>query len=266
MRAMEIGIALLGLVCALLVNLLADNLPQRRLMQAPCCRACENPREPDIWLAVVSLLGRKDNCSQCGARRSRRDVLVELSLVIIALWLYGRDPAPGTFWPGLVVATIFTLIVVIDIEHRLILHVVSVPAGILILIMNSLDPSRGFLKSLAGGGAGFVLVFGMYLLGNLFGRYIAKVRKQEGDEVAFGFGDVMLGTMLGLTVGWSAILLALIFAIFAGGIFSLLYMLVMTIRDRYSAFQPIPYGPFLIFGAVLVYFFRESIVRFMAGG
>ena len=263
---MIVAVAALGLACGFLVNLLADNLPHRQPIQSPHCPACGAPRETANWLAILALIRFRLRCPYCGTRRAWREVVIELSLIVIALWLYFRNPPPGVFWPALTVATIFTLIVVIDVEHRLILHVVSVPSGILILIMNSLDPSRGFIKSLAGGGAGFIFVLCMYLLGGIFGRHIARARGNGEDEVAFGFGDVMLGTMLGLTVGWPGIILALIFAVFAGGVFSLFYMLVMTLRDRYDAFQPIPYGPFLIFGASLVYFFREAIVHLMPVG
>lgn len=263
---MIVAVAILGLACGFLVNLLADNLPYRHSIQSPHCLACGAPRKPASWIAIFTFLRFKWRCSYCDTRRAWRDVVVELSLIVITLWLYFRDPTPGVFWPALIVATIFTLIVVIDVEHRLILHVVSVPSGLLILIVNSFDPSRGFIKSLAGGGAGFAFVLCLYLLGGVFGRHIANSREDGEDEVAFGFGDVMLGTMLGLTVGWPGIILALIFAIFAGGVFSLFYMLVMTLRDRYNAFQPIPYGPFLIFGASMVYFFREAIVHLMPAG
>jgi prepilin signal peptidase PulO-like enzyme (type II secretory pathway) len=259
---MVVVIAFLGLFSAVLVNLLADNLPRRQGIRQPHCLACGAPRAVGTWLGSLAILRRQRACPYCGTTRSCRDFLVEFALIVIALWLYIRDPRAGVFWPALIIAVIFSLIVVIDIEHRLILHVVSIPSGLIILFLNSLDPSRGFLKSLAGGGAGFAFVFCMFLLGGLFGRTIARVRDEANDEVAFGFGDVILGTMLGFTVGWPGIILALIFAIFAGGIFSLFYMLVMTLRDRYSVFQPIPYGPFLIFGASLVYFFRDSIVRF----
>ncbi len=263
---MIIVVAILGLACGIFVNLLADNLPRRQPVQASHCLACGAPRRTVNWIAGLAFLRFKRRCPYCESRRAWRDVLVEFSLIFVAIWLYARDSTPGVFWPALIVATIFTLIVVIDIEHRLILHVVSVPSGLLILTLNSFDPSRGFWKSLAGGGGGFVFVLCLYLLGGVFGRHISRLREDEEGEVAFGFGDVMLGTMLGLTVGWPGIILALIFAIFAGGVFSLFYMLVMTLRERYNAFQPIPYGPFLIFGASLMYFFREAIVRFAPAG
>ena len=263
---MIVAIVILGLFSAALVNQLADILPRRQRIRPPHCLACGAPRGAGAWLGSLAFLRMQRRCPYCGTSRSWRDGVVEVGLVAIAVGLYVRDPSASVFWSALIIAVIFSLIVVIDIEHHLILHVVSIPSGLIILFINSFDPSRGFQKSLVGGGAGFLFVFCMFLLGGIFGRYIARVREDANDEVAFGFGDVMLGTMLGLTVGWPGIVLALIFAIFAGGIFSLFYMLFMTLRDRYSAFQPIPYGPFLIFGASLVYYFRESIVGFFLLG
>jgi len=73
------------------------------------------------------------------------------------------------------------------------------------------------------------------------------------EEVAFGFGDVVLAGVIGLAVGYPGITLALLLGIFAGGLFSLGFILVMVLRRRYEAFMPIPYSPFLILGGMVVY-------------
>ena len=117
-----------------------------------------------------------------------------------------------------------------------------------------LDPARGAIKTLLGGLAGLAIVMILYWMGGLFSRLVARLRGQELDEVAFGFGDVTLAGVIGLTVGWPGVVLALVLGILAAGIFSMGYVIVMTLRRRYSAFSPIPYGPFLILGALLVYF------------
>jgi prepilin signal peptidase PulO-like enzyme (type II secretory pathway) len=60
--------------------------------------------------------------------------------------------------------------------------------------------------------------------------------------------------VVGLAVGWPGVLVALLLGIFAAGGFSLGYLVWMAARRRYSAFTPLPYGPFLILGALAVYF------------
>ena len=110
----------------------------------------------------------------------------------------------------------------------------------------------GAAKSLQGGLAGAVAFFLLYLLGLLFARAVGRARGRALDEVAFGFGDVTLAGLIGLAVGWPGVVIALFFGVLAAGLFSLAYLLWMLLRGRYAAFLPIPYGPFLIAGALFI--------------
>jgi prepilin signal peptidase PulO-like enzyme (type II secretory pathway) len=187
--------------------------------------------------------------------------LIELAMVAGAIWLYLRDPLPTTFWPAFIVFSIFLLIAVIDIEHRLILHVVTGPSALLIGLLGVLDPESGFQKILVGGVVGFGIVLGLYLLGGVFARLVARMRGQVLDEVVFGFGDVTLAGVLGLSVGYPGILAALFLGILAAGEYSLVYILFTFSRRKYEAFVPIPYGPFLLLGASIVYFGEQPLVE-----
>jgi leader peptidase (prepilin peptidase)/N-methyltransferase len=74
--------------------------------------------------------------------------------------------------------------------------------------------------------------------------------------VAFGYGDVRLGAFIGLVVGFPGVLSAIFVAILLGGLAGLLYWFVQAvIRRRYSMFTAIPYGPFLVVGAMWILFF-----------
>jgi leader peptidase (prepilin peptidase)/N-methyltransferase len=85
---------------------------------------------------------------------------------------------------------------------------------------------------------------------------LGKLRGEQIDEDALGFGDVNLSGVLGLLLGWPGITAGLFFAILFGGAVSLLVLLYMLVRRKYHAFQAIPYGPFLVAAAVVVLFFR----------
>jgi prepilin signal peptidase PulO-like enzyme (type II secretory pathway) len=167
-------------------------------------------------------------------------------------------PAPELYWPSFLLSTIMLLVIVIDLEHRLILHVVTGPAAILMGLLGSLDASRGPVKTVLGGAVGFLVVLGLFLLGGLFARLICRVRGQTLDEVAFGFGDVTLAGVIGLAVGFPGIVVALTLGVLAGGLFSLGYLLFMIARGRYVAFTPIPYSPFLVLGALVVFIGARS--------
>lgn len=188
-------------------------------------------------------------------------MLVELVGISGAALLYLRDPRLPVLLPAIAVGFVFLLIAVIDLEHRLIPHIVVLPAALVLGLMQALDPARGPAKTLLGGlaGAGSFLV--LYLLGEAFARLLARTRGRPLDEVAFGFGDVTLAGLIGLVVGWPAVVLALLVGVLAAGLYSLCYLLVMLARRRYTAFTAIPYGPFLLLGASLVYYGGKGLFQ-----
>lgn len=258
---MEILVALMGLGVGGLINALADSLPISRKAETPHCPSCTAPRSLLAWLGIGAFFSKNWRCPYCDTPRLWRTPLIEITMVAGSLWLYFRDPHPTVYWPGFLILSIFLLIAVIDIEHRLILHIVTGPSAILIGLLGVLDPERGLQKTLLGGVIGFVVVLGLYLLGGLFARFVARMRGQVLDEVAFGFGDVTLAGVLGLSVGYPGIIMALFLGILTAGEYSLVFIFFMLIRRKYTAFVPIPYGPFLILGASIVYFGGSSLVE-----
>jgi len=260
-------IGLLGLILGAAINGLADSLPRSRGLQRPHCRACGAPRPPRAWSSLLGLATGARRCAYCGISQAWRAPILEILAVAGSLWLYHRDPTAGVFWKGLLVSAVLLLIVVTDLEHRLIPHVVTGPAAIAFALLGAFDPSRGPLKTLAGGLVGLGLFYVLYLLGGVFARLVARRRGHPLDEVAFGFGDVTLAGVIGLAVGWPGVLVALVLGILAAGAYSLAYLLVLLIRRRYTAFIPIPYGPFMVLGALIVYFrLWTAVGAGLAGG
>ncbi len=261
----------LGLLAGVALNSLADNLPPdelgvRRRPAWPRCRYCGATHTPQHWLASMAVLVWRGRCERCGAPRRVRHVVVELGT---ALALSGAALWAGGDWlkflPAAVIVVIFTLIAVIDIEHRLILHVVIIPAAVIIGLMNSLSPERGLQKTLLGGLAGYGAWWGIFMFAQLFSAVMARLRGRPLEEIAFGGGDVNLGGVVGLTVGWSAVLFTLPITIFSAAAFSLLYIVVQSLRRKYSLFTALPYGPFLIFGALIMYFYGREFAGWYLG-
>jgi prepilin signal peptidase PulO-like enzyme (type II secretory pathway) len=73
-----------------------------------------------------------------------------------------------------------------------------------------------------------------------------------------GFGDVNLLAVLGLLLGWPAILLALWIAIFSAGMVSLMVMVVLLLSKQYRSNIAIPYAPFLVFGAFTLLYLTKA--------
>jgi leader peptidase (prepilin peptidase)/N-methyltransferase len=153
---------------------------------------------------------------------------------------------------AMIIFTYLGLVFIIDFEHRLILHPVSFVGGVIFLIMGIF--LNGWKITIFGFLAGFGIMYALYLLGILFGKFMAKRRGQEIDEIALGFGDVTLSTILGLLLGWPRIGVTLFFAIILGGVFSGFFLFFSVITRRYKAFTAIPYAPFIIIsGIILIY-------------
>lgn len=250
MEALALALGWLG---GGVVNWLADSLPRYRRPVRPRCPHCGAPRRGIAWLGLLEGLSGS-RCRYCRAPRGARPWVVELFSAAFAVWLFQRDPRLDVFAPGLLVGLVFLLIAVIDIEHRLVLRIVVVPSAVLLGILGALQPNRGPVKVLLGGAAGFFILWLMYLLGLAFSRWMARRRGAPLEEVAFGFGDVMLGGLIGLVVGWPGILIAVVTGVLLAGLFSMVYLATMFLRRRYAVFTAIPYGPFLLLGACLVYY------------
>jgi prepilin signal peptidase PulO-like enzyme (type II secretory pathway) len=263
---------LVGLGFGLLLNSLADNLPpdaedHRYPPRRPRCRQCGQVYPPVYWLALSHWLLRGGRCPHCGARRPLRPGLVELACAAALpyLWLWAGRPADGLLPAGVrfvaatTVVLVCILIVIIDVEHRLILWSVVWPAAIGIALLGIVTPGHGFAKTVLGGLAGYGITLSIFLLAEMFARLLQRLRGQPLDEVAFGGGDVNLAAIIGFAVGWPGVILALMIAVLAGGIFSFGYIVVQLLRRRYVPFSAMPYGPFLVLGALTIYLYGKEL-------
>jgi hypothetical protein len=239
------GLILLGWLAGTIINYQADVLPYTRRFSRPACLACAAAFSWRDYLLMQP-------CRACGKRRSLRTWLVLFLSIAVTLYTAFNPSARLGFWPGWLLLVYFGVVAVIDIEHRLILHPVSlVGAGLGLLYGIWL---HGWLYTILGGAGGFAIMWALYGLGGLFATWLAKRRGQELDEVALGFGDVNLSGVLGLLLGWPGILAGLFSAIMLGGLGSLLVLVAMLVTRRYQAFTAIPYAPFLLLAAAWLLF------------
>lgn len=277
MLLLAVPLFLLGLGLGVVLNSLADNLPPdandlRHPPRRPRCRACGRPHRPAYWLALAALRtgGR---CEHCGAPRPVRAAVMEVAagLLTAYLWFWAaRTGAPlaetvAVYLAALVLVLGCLLITVIDIEHRLILWGVVWPLALVTALTGFVLPGHGVSKTLVGGIAGYGLTLGIFGLAELYSRAMARLRGQPLDEVAFGGGDVNLAGIVGLAVGWPGVLLSLTLAILVGGLYSLGFIAVQVARRRYTPHMAVPYGPFLVLGALAIYLYGKDFAAWMAG-
>jgi leader peptidase (prepilin peptidase) / N-methyltransferase len=246
-----LAIAFLGWIDGVLVNFIADTLPMKRKLAAPICVACGQEQ------ANVNYFLWPRRCVNCNRGRGLRIWLVEFFFITAAVWLWYTPANRLGFLAGLLLLSYFGVIAIIDIEHRLILHSTSLVGVVLGSIIGIW--LHGFRWTILGGAAGFAIMLLLYFMGGLFLRFLSHRRGEMVSEEALGFGDVTLSGVLGLMLGWPGILPGLALAIFLAGAASLMYLIAMVINRKYRSDLAIPYGPFLILGAVMLLFFRGFI-------
>jgi leader peptidase (prepilin peptidase)/N-methyltransferase len=157
------------------------------------------------------------------------------------------------YWLSFSLLLFFGVVVVVDIEHRLILHPVSIVGAFLCLGIGwSL---HGLMPTLLGGVVGFTSMYVLHILGDLFAQWLARRRGETLNEVALGFGDVNLSGVLGLLLGWPGIVAGLVLAVLFGGLVSLGYIIWMLLTRQYRSFAALPYGPFLVASGLFLLFF-----------
>lgn len=238
-----VGLALLGWLIGAVLNYLADVLPAERRKWREDCSACQTPFQWQDYLLFRQ-------CRSCTQPRTRRTWIIQLASILglIALWHF--PPDRFGFWVILPCMVYFALVAIIDIEHRLILHVVSLVGAILMIPIGI--SWNGLGSTVIGGVAGALIMFLLFYLGELFRRGISRARKEEVVEEALGFGDVTLSAVLGLLLGWPKIAFDIVAAILLAGLVSGIFLLWMLLRRDYHPFMAIPYGPFLLIGAIVL--------------
>jgi leader peptidase (prepilin peptidase)/N-methyltransferase len=240
----------LGWIGAVLVNYLADVLPVHRNLVRATCPDCGSTLSWRYYFFFRP-------CQSCGTKPGLRHKIVLVMIPVLAA-LSAFYPAEnlGVFG-SLVWLLYFGLVIVIDLEYRLILHPVSIAGAALGMAYGILN--HGIWNTLIGGSAGFGIMLAFYLFGILFVRILAKTRGNEIDEVALGFGDVNLAGVIGLLLGWPGIVGGIFLAILLGGLVSGIVVVVNMIQKKYQAFQALPYGPFLAISAAALLFISSII-------
>ncbi|MGQ9502257.1 MAG: prepilin peptidase [Anaerolineae bacterium] len=253
--------ALFGWMIGVLINHAADVLPgHKALSTAPLCPRCGMPRAPFAWSAVFGYLSGRHICLGCGRPLPLRSILVELAtplLFVGLLWRYGLSAQLGLVS---LYSVVLLLVSITDLEHRLIQHVVMVPALLIALAGAFFNRAITARQAVLGGVVGLLLLCMMYLLAVPVGRLIGRLAGRASEEVPFGFGDVTLGTFVGLITGLPGVLLALVITILSAGFVAACIVLVQLIRRRYKPLTTIPYGPFLALGGFIIMVYGPDIL------
>ncbi len=256
--------ALLGLAVGSFLNVLIDRLPAGKSLVYPPshCDACQRRLFLKDLIPVFSYLWLRGRCRYCRTKIPRRVLWVEvgLGLLLAGLYLYyglSVELAAGIFYISL-----FIVLGVIDLEHKLILNKIVYPAVVTALILDIflrqpgiLDvflPQPVILAALIGGANGLVsgaVGFTLLLIPALIFRG------------GMGWGDVKMAALIGLVTGFPLVLVALFLSIVLGGLIAAV-LLLLKVRKRKEA---IPFGPFLSLATITTLLWGSDILSWYLG-
>lgn len=234
-----------GIGVGALVNQLASDLPGRGRVTEPHCPYCGSQRRWSQWSALLAYVTGQADCSSCGAPVRLRQPLVEIALGFIYSYLWmAVGPSVELLFYALYSA-VFVLILITDLERRLILDVVTYPAMILGLIGSFFMPGVTWWSALIGGAIGLTFFFIAAIIGNVF-----------FGAGAMGGGDVKLAAFIGIITGYPLVIEAIVLTLLVGAAVSLVLLItgVRSMRDY------VPYGPFLIAGGMATLLWGYRIV------
>lgn len=86
--------------------------------------------------------------------------------------------------------------------------------------------------------------------------FILHKIKIKGKE-AMGDGDIFLAFFMGLFLSFPNIIVAFYLAFIVGAVVGI----ILIIKKKVKKLSPIPFGPFLILGTVMAYFWGEKIIK-----
>ena len=246
---------LLGLVVGSFVNVVAWRVPLGRSVVRPgsACPACGHPIRARDNVPLLSWLVLRGRCRDCGAAISLRYPLVETGTAAVfvgLVLLVGVSWVLPGFWWAAATAIALTLT---DLDHRRIPDRILGPGILGTVVLLALGSwGEGEWWPLGRGAAGGAAYFGLLLLIALLARG------------GFGFGDVKLGVLLGLVLGFRSwgVLVVGVFAAFAvGGLVSLGLLAARRVGRK----DAIPFGPAMVAGAALALALGDALTRWYLG-
>ena len=213
------------------------------------CPYCRHVLSILDLIPLMSFLFLKGKCRYCSLKINPSYFVIELTVgllfLLCALQIFSPTEVSISVealmrllvWWYLM--SILVIIFVYDLRHMLILQSVTLPATIIIFVVNLLL------------GMSWWSLFSGMIIGA--GFFWLQYQLSQGKWI--GGGDIYLGLLMGAVLGFPKILLALFIAYISGSAVGLLLMLMR----KKSLQSELPFGTFLSVATVITVLFGDSI-------
>jgi len=242
----EVAAFIFGLCIGSFLNVCIYRLPvSKSIVQPPSmCPSCGNFIRFYDNIPVLSYAWLKGKCRHCRTTIPLRYPMVELLSAFFALATVIKfGPTLEAIIYFVFIASLL-VITFIDIDHRIIPDIITLPGIPIFFAAGFALPDISFKNSLigilAGGGSLLLVAYGY-----------ALITKKEG----MGGGDIKLLAMIGAVIGWKGVL----FTIFVASLIGTLSGMAIMLHTRKSMKLKVPFGPFLAIGSIAYIFFGPQL-------
>lgn len=236
--------------CQALLGLPAETLqPLNLWWPRSFCPHCQTMIVAWYNIPLFSYFWLRGRCHHCHQSISLQYPLVEASCLVLssyAAWHFGFTVT--LIW-ALCLIWLVICLTVIDLRHQLLPDSLSLSLLWIGLLANVHTQFTPLSDAVVGAMSGYLA---LWLVMKLY--YLCT------QKIGMGHGDFKLFAAFGAWFGWQTLPLMLLMASLSGVIMGGLY-LKLTQQTRAT---PIPFGPFLCFAGLLMLFFNESMLHFMA--
>jgi len=249
MTALLVAAGVAGLAIGSFLNVVIHRLPRGESLRRPGshCPACTAPVPVRYNIPVLGWLLCRGRCGACGAPVSLRYPLVELVTGLLFVAVAARFHATAALPAYLYLAAVAVALAVIDLRVWRLPDAIVLPSyGVGAVLLGAAAIARTDWWAAGRGLIAMAVLFGVYLL-------IALARPG-----GMGLGDVKLAGLLGLYLGflgWSPLWVGAFAGFLLGGLAGAALLLTRR-TDRRGA---IPFGPFMLAGALVAVFFAGPI-------
>lgn len=244
--AVIVAFAVFGLVVGSFLNVVIARLPdpdpdRRKLGGRSRCPSCGHQIAGYDNIPLISYLVLRGRCRSCRTRISPRYPAVELLTAL----LWAAVAAETDDWWRAVIGVVFMSLLVaitfIDLDHRIIPNVLSLPGTVAGLALGiASDPDRAVELVLSS------------LLPAVF--LIVTILIKPGG---MGMGDVKLALMMGAFLG-RAVVPAMAVGFLLGAVVGLL---LIARKGAQARKMKVPFGPFLAVGSVVAWFWGVPLLH-----
>ena len=240
----------LGLATGSFLTVCIHRLPRGGSVIRPRSR-CPECGRPVLWRDNVPLVGYlllRGRCRACGVRITPLYPTIELLTPLLFVALYDDVGWQPLLPARMAFACALLVLGVIDLRHRILPHVTTLPGTAAGLALSAgLPPGPGDALAGAAVGAGVLLaIAGLY----------HRIRGIEG----VGMGDVKMLAMIGAFLGWQAVLLTLLMASLLGSLAGV----AIVAAGRGDARYPLPFGSFLAVAAFVATVVGDELIAWYA--